>query len=261
MTITTDEQKRGVNLGEVNPETGEKVTATLSHNGRTVDFSPGALEAALDSLGRERRNPPDPETRDARVEGYIGHGDPDDLWPPVTYYGGVQTGKRTVVMPFGEDRHLAELGAALCDRDRMLQAIDTWEIRVAYLWGEDLGKVAGEPRLWRLKKADPLSTTLLGMCSPPRVVDVFLFLNSRVVSYAELTRWQVQAALHEALGCVKVKDGRATVEALSGFWQSHIIRRYGARWRPDLAQLAEVMRLAESNQIPLWPEEDEGEEE
>jgi hypothetical protein len=201
------------------------------------------------------------ETRDARLEGYLGPGDVDDLWPPVTYYGSVQTGKRTVAMPFGESRDLAELGAALIDRDKMLQAIDTWEIRVAYLRGEELGKVAGEPRHWRLKRSDPLSTTLLGMCSPPRVVDVFLFLNARICSYAELTRWQVQAALHEALGCLKVRHGALSVEPLSGFWQAHIMRRYGPRWRPDLAALAEVMRQAEQSQLPLWPDDEADDDE
>jgi hypothetical protein len=221
-------------LREVDPETGA-VRATLSYGGRTVDFSPERVEAALASLGRERRNPPDHATRDGRVEGYIGPGDADDLWPPTTYHGSVHTGRRTVYLPFGESRDLAELGAALIDRDKMLQAIDTWEIRVAYLRGEDLGKAAGEPRLWRRKKADPLSTTSLGMCSPPRVVGIFLFLNSLVVSFAELSLWQVQATLHVALGDIRLKDGRASIEALSSFWQSHTMRRYGARWRPDLA--------------------------
>jgi hypothetical protein len=230
----------------------------LTRHGGTLTLNGREIAPETGEVRRERRNPPDPATRDARLEGYIGPGDPDDLWPPVKYYGGVQTGKRTVVMPFGESRDLADLGAALIDRDRMLRAIDTWEIRVAYLWGDDLGKVAGEPRLWRLKKADPLNTTLLGMCSPPRVVDVFCFVNARICSYAELTRWQMQAALHESLGCVRVRHGAVSVESLSGFWQAHVMRRYGI-WRPDIKALQEVMRQAEEGQLALW--DDEGDDE
>jgi hypothetical protein len=139
--------------------------ATLTINGREVNPETGETR-------RERRNAPDPETRGARLEGHIGPGDPDDVWPPVTYYGGIDLGKRTIAMPFGEDRDLAELGAALCELDRLLSPIVTWELRVAYLWGEDLGKVGGEPRLWRLKEADAMTIWALGRTE--RVVDLFV---------------------------------------------------------------------------------------
>jgi hypothetical protein len=86
--------------------------------------------------------------------------------------------------------------------------------------------------------ADALSTTLLGNCSPPRVVDAFIFLNARTVASAELTRWQHQATLHEVLGRLKARRGAMAAEALPASWQAHAMRRFCRRWRPGGAQLA-----------------------
>jgi hypothetical protein len=63
------------------------------------------------------------------------------------------------------------------------------------------------------------------------------------VSCTELTGWQVQAALHEALGCLKVWHGVVSVEQLSGFWQARVMRRYGVL-RPGMKALQEVMAQA-----------------
>lgn len=57
-----------------------------------------------------------------------------------------------------------------------------------------------------------------------------------------------------------MRHGARSVELLSGFWQAHIMRRYGPTWRPDLAQLAAAMRLAEREQLPLWEDEEDGSE-
>lgn len=237
-------------VGGVLTERG--VRATLSFNGRTVDFDPEIGEA------RRPRDTPEPDARRARIEGFVGPGDPDARWDVPLGFGSVPLGKRTVYLPFGESTKLADFGAALIERDSRLASLTAWETRLVYRWGEDLGKEGGGLRLWRLKKPSPDLTWALGQCRPPRACDLTLDLNSRVARHAEFTGWQVQAALHEALGCVKLRPGGLlSVEPLSDYWRDFILRRYGV-WRPSLRALQEVMRLAEEEQLSLW--EDEGDD-
>jgi hypothetical protein len=244
-------------LRDVDPESGE-VRATLTYQGRTVDFSPAAVDAALVRLGRERRNPPDPATRDARLEGYIGPGDPDDVWDVPFLYGSVDLGKRTIYLPFSESTRLANLAAALIERDPRLASLAAWEVHLTYRWGEDLGKEGSGLKLWRLKRPNPDAVWALGQCRPPRATDLLLDLNARVARHAEFTGWQVQAALHEALGCIKLRPGgQFSIEPLSDYWRDFILRRYGV-WRPSLRALQEVMAQAEREQLPLWPDDEDG---
>jgi len=238
---------------------GRAAYDSLRQLGGTVAVNGRAINPETGEVGGETRregNGPDPATRPGRLAGYVGHGDPDTRHYSPYGYGSFEIGKRQIYLPFGESPTLAGLGEALIAKDERLAAITTWEVGIAYRWGEDLGKDGGEPRLWRLKKASPDLVWALGQGEEPRVVDLLLDVNGRIARYAEFTNWQVQATLHEALLHVKVRDGRAAIEPLSSFVREYIMRRYGARWRPDLAHLLDAMRLAETDQLPLWKDED-----
>lgn len=239
-----------VNGREINPETGEVGGGERRRDRTGWD----------DERQDKERKGPDPATRDARLAGFVGPGDPDTrIYAPMVGKG-IDLGKRKVYLSFVEDPYLTSIGEALLVRDTKIASFDAWSLNLAFRWGENLGKLGGEPRLWRLKKPSDDVVWALGQSDEPRVIDLFVDVNSRVARYAEFIGWQVQAALHEALGCAKVRDGRVAIEPLSPFWQEHIMRRYGPRWRPDLAHLLEMMRLAEGEQLPLWEDEAEDED-
>lgn len=227
---------------------------TLSINGREI--SPETGEIASDG------DTPEFDARLARIEGFVGDGDPDDRWDVPYGFGSVPLGskdKRRAYLSFGEQRALADLAGALIERDSRLSPITTWDIQLTYRWGEDLGKEGSGLKLWRIRKPNPDVAWALGQCRPPRATDLLLDLNARVARHAEFTGWQVQAMLHEALGCLKLRGGNVAVEPLSDYWQEFILRRYGI-WRPSLRALQAVMAAAEREQLPLWSDED-GEDE
>lgn len=222
--------------------------ATLTVNGREISPETGELRRSENAL--------DPAHRSVRLEGYLGPGDPDARWDVPLGFGSVALGKRSVSLPFSESTALADLAASLIERDSRLGPIAAWETHLTYRWGADLGKEGSGLKLWRLKKPNPDAVWALGQCRPPRATDLLLDLNSRVARHAEFTGWQVQAALHEALGCIKLRPGGVfSIEPLSDYWQEFILRRYGV-WRPSLRALQAIMAAAEREQLPLW--EDEG---
>lgn len=103
------------------------------------------------------------------------------------------------------------------------------------------------------------TTWALGPSRERRVIDPLLFVNSRIVRYAELTIWQIQATLHTALGRARVRQGRLGIEPSSSAWRRYLLRRYDL-WDPDTRALPEILALAERDQLPLRDDEDEGEE-
>ena len=195
--------------------------------------------------------------REARVAGFVGVGDPDArLFPPEC--DTVEWGNRRVALPFAEGPELAQIGAELVERQRPEFA--KWGIRLGYLWGENLGKENGEPKLWKARKADAWTTYAFGRDPRrPELFDAFFVLNSRVASYSQFTGWQAQAAIQEFLRCCEVRDGILSIKPRTVFVQTYVIRRYG-NWEPDLRVLEEALHLAEGEQLPLWEDEDEGDD-
>lgn len=159
-------------------------------------------------------------------------------------------------LPFVEAARLQLVGDALIAR--CYPALK--QLRMAYLWSPDLGKVSGEPRLWRLRKADDWTRWALERGSQPRLVDLFVLLNSTVATYAQLTNWQVQAALHEALACVVVRDRMPQIQPRSLTVQTYIIRRYGA-WDEAVKVVLAAAAAANTAQLPLWSDAEEDDEE
>lgn len=238
---------------------------TLSINGREI--SPETGEVSRDRDDGDDDGDANPEAgRERRVAGLVWDADPDErVYPPdyeTLYLGEPGTiTRRSVDLPFAESPFLARVGAALIARDeRNLANLDRWGIRIAYLWADDLGKEGGEPRLWRIKKAGNDLVWALGQARERRVVDLLVFVNARIARFAEFTNWQIQAALHTALGHARVRQGKLAVEPPSAVWQRHLIRRYG-RWTPDMRALAEVLRLAEADQLALWDDDRDQESE
>lgn len=259
---TADTLESAFDRAIATPE-GRAAYDELTRLGGTVSVNGGSARRIDPATGEVRRdgNAPDPATRAARLEGYLGDGDPDARWEVPYGFGSVPLGKRTVYLAFGESGALADLAAALVERDSRLSPIAAWETHLVYRWGEDLGKEGSGLRLWRLKKPNPDAVWALGQCRPPRATDLLLDLNARVARHAEFTGWQVQAALHEALGCIKLRPGGVfSVEPLSDYWQEFILRRYGV-WRPSLRALQAVMAAAEREQLPLWEEDEDGDDE
>lgn len=232
---------------------------TLTINGRTINPETGETDADADAETATDR------WRERREEGIVWDADPDArVYPPG--YDLINIGEqgtityRTIPLPYVESSLLATVGAALIERDAKLGSLHRWGFRIAYLFAEDFGKEQGAPRLWKLKKASPDTTWALGQSRERRVVDLFLFVNSRIARYAEFTNWQLQATLHTALGHARVRQGGLSVEPPSPVWQRYLLRRYGL-WEPDMKALQEVMALAEADQLPLWEdEEDDGDE-
>ena len=164
-----------------------------------------------------------------------------------------------VYSPFVESDLLAEIGAGLIDRNpRRYEMLA--KLPIAYLFAPGLGKLNGAPRLWRLRRADDWTKWALGQLTPPRFVDLFVCLNSHIVRVVPLTHWQVQATVHTALSCVRVRDGQPQVLPCGVGTEAYIIRRYGPDWRPDLAILQEAMKAAQEEQLPLWEEEEDEDE-
>jgi hypothetical protein len=94
----------------------------------------------------------------------------------------------------------------------------------------------------------------------PRYADLCLMVNSQVATRGQMTLWQVQAAVHEALECARVRDGRIRILPRTTTAQDYIIRRYGA-WEPNLRAIAEALAAAEAEQLPLFFDGDEDEDE
>jgi hypothetical protein len=229
--------------------------STLTINGREVSPETGEVS---DDAGDE----PD-RWRERRVEGLVWDADPDArVYTPsydlITLGEQGTISHRSVSLPYVESALLARVGEALIARDKTnLGALGRWGIRIAYLFAEDLGNESGGPRLWQLKKPSKDAVWALGQGRERRVVDLHCLVNARIVRYAEMTNWQIQATLHTALGHARVSRGRLAIEPRSPAWEHRLYRRYG-NWLPDLQALAEVLRLAEADQLPLW--EDEGDD-
>jgi hypothetical protein len=161
-------------------------------------------------------------------------------------------------LSMGESGVLAEIGNGLIARiNRRYAPLE--KLNIAYLWAADLGKEAGLPRLWRLKKADAFSRWALGHVRDARLVDLFLFLNSTVALRSAFTFWQAQGAIHTALDCVKVRDGQVQIAPQSALTRDYIIARYGA-WTPDLEAIGKAIAASEGEQLPLWEETEDDEE-
>ena len=120
----------------------------------------------------------------------------------------------------------------------------------------------GDERLWRLRKpTDEVIWALNSNARAPRHLDLLFEMSAHVALLNQWTRWQEQAAIHEALLCIQVRQGRVSIKPPSLFIRQLVIRRYGD-WAPDLVALKKAMELAESEQLPLWEEGwDDGEDE
>lgn len=188
-------------------------------------------------------------------------GDPEEVVP----YQGYSAVKREglgggyVDLQFAESSLLRDLGEGLIERIPRYSPLG--KFKLLYLWGSNLGKLGGEPRVWRLKRMDAFSAWALGHpILNPRYADLCLLVNSQVASRGQMTLWQVQAAVNEALECAPVRDGQIQIRPRTTTVQDYIIRRYGA-WEPNLRAIAEALAAAEAEQLPLFFDGDEDEDE
>ncbi len=249
---------------------GRAAYADLTRDGGTLTINGREISPETGEVGRDGTDDADgadsddanPEAgRAAREAGLVWDADPDQPIALPRYEPVGEINGFPVYLPFTESRELARIGEGLIDRfPNRHGAFVTQKITIRYLWAGDLGKLNGEPRLWRLRKSDNWTDWALGSGRPPRVAHLFLLLNSRVANYAKLTNWQAQAAIHEALECVRVRDGKLQINPLLVMTQAYIIRRYG-NWHPDMRTIAKAMRLAETDQLPLWEDDEDGDDE
>ena len=137
-------------------------------------------------------------------------------------------------------------------------------IEVMYLWTKRTGKIGGAPRIVQLKKPDPLFLFGLNQClETPRTPDVLVLLNSYVAMLAQMTNWQVQAAVHTALESITWREGKPhLLPPERGMVRNFILRRYGA-WTPDLQAIGAALQKAGTEQLALFADEegaDDGDE-
>ncbi|HEY8600082.1 MAG TPA: hypothetical protein VIL85_16715 [Thermomicrobiales bacterium] len=185
-------------------------------------------------------------------------GDPDEVIA-IYYPGALKTrNDRTRELEFQESAALTALADGLIERTgERYAALD--KIEIMFLWAEDLGKVAGDGRFIRVQKVNPLTFWALnaGRVNAPRTPDVLVMLNGYMARLAQLTNWQAQAAIHTALECISVRNGAVKLtDPENNLIRNYIIRRYGA-WNAPLQTIAAAMLKAQTEQLPLFGDDDE----
>ncbi len=196
-----------------------------------------------------------PPVRDALL------GDPDAVVKIYFPASLKRRNERMTQLDFQESATLTELADGLIERtgDRYA-ALDT--IEIMFLWAEDLGKVAGDGRFIRVRKVTPLTLWALNANKlVPRAPDVLVMLNGYMARLAQLTNWQAQAAIHTALECISVRNGAVKLsDPENSLIRNYIIRRYGA-WNFTLQTIAAAMLKAQTEQLSLFGDEEEGDDE
>ncbi len=182
-------------------------------------------------------------------------GDPDDVIERPHFRSVDTNGGDSRYLPFARDNQLAAIADGLIERFPVRYG-PLEKIAVVYAWTSALPDAHGDVVMLKLKKADDL---LVWFANEGRLVpttpDVFVLLNAQLAGWASLTMWQAQAAIHTALECVRVKDGKVSLLApQSSLVGNFIARRYGA-WSIGLQAAARAMQAAVSEQLPLFEEE------
>lgn len=223
---------------------------TLSGGGRSV------------TLTRDRQSDTDqaeptfqPPVREALL------GDPDAVFKRTRPRTVFNRGGDGVTLEYVECPHLTRLADLIIEHSGERYGILD-RIEVMYLWTDRTGKIGGEPRLVQLKKPDPLTLWALNQrLDTPRTPDVLVLLNSYVAMLAEMTNWQVQAAVHTALECITWREGKPhLLPPESGLVRNFILRRYGA-WNDSLLQTYKALHAASTSQMSLFGDgEDEGDD-
>lgn len=152
-----------------------------------------------------------------------------------------------------ESERLKDIGDGLIERIEGYAKLA--EFRIGYLWATSLGSANGEAKLWKLEKPTALVAWALGSPVKPRGFDLFLSLNSEVAMRAQVTHWQAQAMIHTALECVKVRNGRISIEPAGTRVQTFITARYGP-WNDSLIAIGKALAIAEQGRLPLWGDDE-----
>ena len=185
-------------------------------------------------------------------------GDPDEVFKRTRRRGVIKRSNDPLDLEYVECPQLTRLADLIIEHSgERYGTLD--RIEVLYLWTERTGKIGGDPRIVQLKKPDPLTLWALNQdLEAPRTPDVLVLLNSYVAMLAQMTNWQVQAAVHTALECITWREGKPhLLPPESGLVRNFILRRYGA-WTPDLQAIGAALRKAETEQLPLFGDEGEG---
>lgn len=246
-------------------------SVTLSGGGQSVTLDGGSAEriqaATANLLGtvelrrRERQQQADAQagpTFQPPVRELVINAHPDAVVRVDDFKLVERPGGFAVPLPMAEAFVPRQLAEGLIERIEGYGPLA--ELSIGYLWTPRLGKSGGEERLWKWLKPTPLVEWALGHILVPRHVDVFLALNSRVATRAQMTYWQTQALTHTALDCLRVRDGKPQILPATVHTTAKIVARYGD-WNDALTMVARALHQAQAGQLSLFGgDEDEDEE-
>lgn len=174
---------------------------------------------------------------------------------------GIKADGDSVPYRFVRDEQLAAIADGLMERmGSRYAALD--KIQIVYVWANDLGKDKGDLRFMRIKKADEFMVWYANDGQVRgRFPAVFVLLNRVVARMAQLTNWQVQAAVHTALESITWREGKPhLLPPESGMVSNFILRRYGA-WNESLQQTYKAVHAASTNQMSLFGDDEDDDEE